>query len=176
MESTKESIEILKSKSVLEMLTVAHEFCIFTEAIEKTKAENVLSFYQKILPLLYLKASLLPEIEVSDEFANERFVNEEDWQNIFDSIKEKLGEKDTFFSLGEDNQIQKTSFADHVSDIYQDLKDFVLLFQKNRIVAQENALFECKKLFENHWGERIPRLIQHIHDEMYSNQKENDYL
>lgn len=167
-----ENIDILQGKSVLDMLTVANEFCFFTENIKSKDLNTCLNFYQKVLPLLYLKGSLLPEIEVDDNSANERFVTEEHWENVFNAIKEVFKEKDIFPTLNDNNVIVETSFADHISDIYQDLKDFVMLFQRNRISSQENSVFECKKLFENHWGQRITRLIDRIHNMIYSTNDE----
>jgi hypothetical protein len=168
-----DNLEIIQSRSVLDLLTVANEFCYFTENIKTKNRESCLSFYQKILPLLYLKGSLIPEIEVSDSSANERFVNEEQWETIYNSVKDIFQEKDIFLTLNELNEVVETSIADHISDIYQDIKDFVMLFQRNRLVAQENAVFECKNLFERHWGQRIARLLEYLHKQNYSQDEEN---
>lgn len=170
-----ENLQILQSRTVIDMITVANEFCIFTESISAKSQEDSINFYQKILPLLYLKGSLIPDIVVSDEFANERFVTEEHWENIYNATKGLFSTIDIFMTLSEDNELVRTSFSDHIADIYQDLKDFVQLFQKNRTAAQENAVFECKRLFENHWGIRITRLIGFLHDQRYKLGNEEDF-
>ncbi|MBT4466892.1 MAG: DUF5063 domain-containing protein, partial [Lentimicrobiaceae bacterium] len=61
--ASKSNDDITLSKQVIEMATVANEFCYFVENIEKKEKEIVLEFMQRILPLLHLKGSLLPEIE-----------------------------------------------------------------------------------------------------------------
>ena len=69
-----DSIKTIKSKAVLEMLTVAHEFCLFIESSENYDKETIIGYLQKVCPLIYLKGALLPEVKVSDEAAAERFV------------------------------------------------------------------------------------------------------
>mgnify|MGYP000892565234 CR=1 FL=1 len=40
---------LTQSKSVLEMITVAHEFCLFMEKVNSYEKEDVLNYFQKIL-------------------------------------------------------------------------------------------------------------------------------
>ncbi len=161
------NLEIVKSKSVLEMITVAHEFCLFTESIEKQTQENILHYYHKICPLLYLKGSLLPDIVVEDNSHAERFVTEEQWESILQSLQSKLNGKDVFYfkedCFSGSETALKVSLSEFIADIYQDMKDFVLLFQKNVLAAKENALYECKQLFISHWGLRALEVPKSIH-------------
>jgi len=55
----KESQTIFE-KNVIEFVTVAAEFCAFLERAEHMKRKAFVDTSLKILPLLYLKASLLP--------------------------------------------------------------------------------------------------------------------
>jgi hypothetical protein len=54
---------IVYSKNVVEFVTVANEFCATIEKVNNFSAPENLQKLQKILPLLYLKASLLPRME-----------------------------------------------------------------------------------------------------------------
>lgn len=53
-------------RNTLEFVTVALEFCTFVEAAGQNGLFDFMDKAVKILPLLYLKATLLPEVE-SDE-------------------------------------------------------------------------------------------------------------
>ena len=154
------------SKNVLEFIRVAHEYCLFIEKAEVSK-EELLEFFQRIGPLLYLKGALLPEIEVTSEDANERFVTEEEYESIFNSIRSKLIPEDEFwyldYDLSVDNEPIKASLAENLSDIYQDLKDFILLYQKHSRDSKENAVNECKSLFETRWGPKVLSSLVYIH-------------
>ena len=91
--------EPVYSKNVIEMLTVANDFCLFIEETDKYTKEDFLLYMQKICPLLYLKASLLPALNVEDETDNEHFVTEEQWQNVFDTLKQKFSSDDLYWYI-----------------------------------------------------------------------------
>ena len=99
MDEKIDNLELLKSRNTLEMLTVAHDFCIFTEDVEKKNKQQILEYYQKVLPLMYVKGALLPDIEVEDASAMERYVTAEQWQEIFQNLEEKMGKEDVFWIL-----------------------------------------------------------------------------
>ncbi len=159
------------SAFVLELFTVASEFCLFIEKLEKCDKNQILEYFRKISPVLYVKGELLPEIQVSDESANERFVTEEDYEIIFNDLRTKLFEEDTFYYINpadkNDFSPVKASLSEFFSDIYQDLKDFLLLYQKNTLAAKENAVSECRYLFTSHWGFRLVNVLQYLHNIKY---------
>jgi len=51
------------SRNVVEFVAVANEFCKYAEHTGEIKGVDLLKILQRILPLMYLKASLLPELE-----------------------------------------------------------------------------------------------------------------
>ena len=57
---------------VIDMLKVANEYCLFIEGIENFPTDELFVFIQKLIPLLYLKGCLLPEIFVDNPESNER--------------------------------------------------------------------------------------------------------
>ncbi|MFK5856504.1 MAG: DUF5063 domain-containing protein [Bacteroidota bacterium] len=175
--SSQEIEEITLSKSVIEMATIANEFCHFFENIEGKNKEAILGFTQRILPLLYLKGSLLPDIQPENPEVNERFVTEEQWERIFTVLREKFEKSDEYWiidpqSINETEPV-KASLSENLADIYQDMKDFILLLQKNNIAARENAINECKLLLANHWGYRIGNVFTQIHYLIYFNEEIN---
>jgi hypothetical protein len=161
----------LYSRKVIDMLTVANEYCLFIEKAEDFTKEEVFQYTQKLLPLIYLKASLLPVIPVHDENAAEHFVTEEQWENLFNTLSIKFGNDDIyhFIDLNEKSHSDpvRASLAENLTDLYQDLKDFVLLFQKPLRISQENAVRDCKNLFETRFGYRLVNAQQAIHSILY---------
>jgi hypothetical protein len=91
------------SANVLDMFTVANEFCIFTEKADKYNQEEVLQYYAKICPLLYLKGAILPVVEADEDYFGERFVNEDQWENIYNALLTVFPGKDEFFTLSYEN-------------------------------------------------------------------------
>ncbi|MBN2862881.1 MAG: DUF5063 domain-containing protein, partial [Bacteroidales bacterium] len=51
------------SRNVVEFVAVANEFCKYAEHSSELKGGELLKILQRILPLLYIKASLLPPLE-----------------------------------------------------------------------------------------------------------------
>ena len=178
--STEESIQDpLYSRKVIDMLTVSNEYCLFMETAEDRKKEDIFQYMQKLLPLIYLKASLLPDIPVNDENAAEHFVTEEQWENLFNILSIKLGEDDIYYfiDLNEKSHSDpvRASLAENLTDIYQDLKDFVLLYQKPFRSSQENAVNDCKILFETRFGYRLINAQQAIHYLLYPSSDKGNY-
>jgi hypothetical protein len=159
--------DITMSKPIVEMVTLAGEFCSYLESAENKSKKGILNFLQRMLPFLYFKGSLLPGVDVEYPDANERFVTEVDWENIFTVLRDKFGSDDEFWSLDPEyiNETEplKASIAENVADIYQDLKDFFWLFGKNTQAARENAVNDCKILFSNHWGIRVGHILGQVH-------------
>ena len=167
--------EPIYSKTVLEFLAVAHEFCAFIEKSEEKEPETIVSFLQKISPLLYLKGSLLPLVVADNPDANERFVVEEQWESIFNTLRQKFGKSDEFWAFDPVeyswDEPRKQSLSEVYADVFQDLKDFLILYQKNSRAAKENAVSECRSLFETHWGIRLGNALPQLHFILYGHKK-----
>lgn len=172
--------DITLSKPVIEMATVANEFCFFFETVDKKDKQTILDFTQRILPLLYLKGSLLPIISPQYPDANERFVTEEQWETIFTTLRDKFGKDDEYWIIDpqyiNETEHLKASLSENIADIYQDMKDFIMLMQKNKLAARENAVSECRTLMANHWGYRIGNIFTRIHHLIYYDEESPESL
>jgi hypothetical protein len=159
------------SKTVLELLTVANEYCLFLEKADDYDRNDILLFLQKICPLIYIKASLLPDIPANDEEAAEHFVTEEEWESMFNMLHLKFGDDDVYHFIDHHERSHtdpvRASLAENFTDLYQDLKDFVLLYQKPRKASMEFAVYECKRLFETRFGYRLVNADAALHYLLY---------
>ena len=155
------------SINVLELLRVAHEYCIFAENADSKKPEEIFDFFRKLSPLLYIKGTLLPYVDPEYPEANERFVTEEEWQAVFNEFRSVLMAVDEYYHVdyeyGVEYEAIKASLSENFADIYQDLKDFLLLYQRNTRDARQNAVHECRRLFESRWGLKILENLRYIH-------------
>ena len=166
--------ELVYSKNVIEFVTVANEYCSFIEKAEHFKRKDFISRLQKIFPLLYLKASLLPEpdMDLSDD-SPEKFVTEEDYNYIHDKLIAKLGDADAYQEIY-DSTLQYSyipvegSIAENTTDIYQDLKDFILSYRIGTVEVMNDAFIECRNNFEQYWGQKLVNALRAIHFLLYS--------
>ena len=165
--------ELVYSKNVIEFATVANEFCSFIEAVEQFQRKDFVTRLQKLFPLLYLKAALLPEsdLEMSDE-APEKFISEEDYNYILHRLEVKFGQFDAYYEVF-DPSIHLTKAAveanisENIADIYQDLKDFILAYRIGTLEVMNDALWECRNNFEQFWGQRLVNGLRAIHNLVY---------
>ncbi len=167
------------SRQVVEFVAVATEFCKYAEHASEIKGEDMIRIMQRILPLLYLKASLIPEFKPYFEDGNEKFVNESDWNIIHDSFKRKLGSANDYLDISDEKTNEPgstvvSSLAENFADIYQDLKDFILLYQTGTGEVMNDALWDCRENFENIWGQKIVNALKAIHKYIYSGENLND--
>lgn len=164
------------SNNVIEFVAVANEFCKYLDHAAEIKGVEMLGIMQRILPLLYLKASLLPELEPYFEDGNEKFVTEEGWFRIHDILLEKFGTANDYLEVF-DEKINETdrpvvsSLAENMADIYQDLKDFLLLYQTGTQEVMNDAIWECRMNFENYWGQKLTNSLRAIHRFIYSGEE-----
>ena len=125
------------SPNIIEFVTVASEYCIFVENTNRFKKKDFLDKARKLLPLLYLKGSLIPKLNSAFDDGNEKFVSEEDWSFVQSSVQKKMGYHDEFKDVYDPlthEQLEQSvaAISDNMADIYQDLKNFVNLY-KNMI-------------------------------------------
>ena len=77
-------------RNTLEFVTVALEFCTFVENAGNTGLFDFLDKAVKILPLLYLKATLLPEAEEDEDAEPELTVTEDMYESVRNRRKRLL--------------------------------------------------------------------------------------
>jgi hypothetical protein len=164
------------SRSVIEFVAVANEFCKYAEHASQLKGDELLRILQRILPLMYIKASLLPQLNPYFEDGNEKFVTESDWILIHETLKKKFGTADDYPEVFDErtNDIEGpvvSSISENMTDIYQDIKDFLLLYQTGTTEVMNDAVWECKMNFENFWGQKLVNSMRAIHKFIYSGEE-----
>jgi len=168
--------EPVYSRNVIEFVAVANEFCKYSEHASELKGDELLKILQRILPLMYLKASLLPQLDPIFEDGNEKFVTESDWLRIHDNLREKFGTADDYMEVFDDKMNDSdrpvlSSISENMSDIYQDIKDFLLLYQTGTSEVMNDAVWECRLNFESFWGQKLVNSMRAIHKFIYSGEE-----
>jgi hypothetical protein len=173
------SSEPVYSRHVVEFVAVANEYCKYCEHASEIKGEELLKILQRLLPLLYLKASFLPEFKPFFEDGNEKFVSEADWTIVNDAFRENFGTANDYLEVFDDRMNESdgpvvASLSEDMADIYQDLKDFILLYQTGTVEVMNDAIWECRMNFENHWGQKLVNALRAIHKFVCSGEEINE--
>ncbi len=164
------------SRNVLEMITVANDYSMTLKKVETVTRKKLFDYLSKISPLLYLKGALLPEVAVTNPEMNERFYTEEEWENLFNAMRKIIGKDDIFWYAdpGISDELIKGSMSEQLTDVFQDLEDFLLLYQKNSIHSKENAVHELGQLFITNWGRKLLRIMPHLHQLRFMQDQPDD--
>jgi hypothetical protein len=172
----KENQKAVYSRGVVEFVAVANEFCKYVERAHELKGDDLLKILQRILPFMYIKASLLPVLQPYFEDGNEKFVTENQWEQTRNLLREKFGTADDYLEIFDikaadaENAIV-ASISENIADIYQDIKDFLLLYQTGSQEVMNDAIWECKLNFETYWGQKLVNSLRAIHSFIYSGEE-----
>jgi hypothetical protein len=164
------------SRNVIEFVAVGNEFCKYAERAAQLKGDELLRIFQRILPLMYIKASLLPQLNPYFEDGNEKFVTESDWMIVNETLKKKFGTADDYLEVFDEKSKDAdgpviSSISENMADIYQDIKDFLLLYQTGTAEVMNDAIWECRMNFENFWGQKLVNSMRAIHKFIYSGEE-----
>lgn len=179
----KKESQVIFDKNVIEFVTVAAEFCAFLERVEGLKRNTFVDTTLKILPLLYLKTSMLPPCEAMSEEETEKYVTEEVYEVLRLNLSELLGEKDDYLEvflpdMTYSDQPIRTCISEGLADIYQDLKDFIFVFQLGLNETMNDSLAICQENFGLLWGQKLVNTMRALHEVKYStlaaNNEENE--
>lgn len=171
--------QVIFSRNTVEFVTVAAEFCAYLERAETLRRKEFVDTILKILPLLYIKASMLPECEPMDEAEPETFVTEEDYEVLRYALASLMGDRDDYLEVFmQDMAYSDTPIArcisEDLADIYQDVKNFVSLFKLGFDETMHEALAACREHFALYWGQTLVNTMRALHSVKFSPTVEDD--
>ncbi len=164
--------KVIYSRQVVEFAASANEYCKYLESTQEINGIEILKVMQRLLPFIYLRGSLLPMLEPTLEEPNEKTVTEFDWTRMHDNLLSKMGNNDPFpviVSAGDPSDgLYTGSIAENLSDIYQDLKDFIVSYKSGNEEVMNDAVWEVLMNFEEFWGKKLLNVLTAIHTVLYS--------
>lgn len=177
--------DIVFSRNTVEFVTVAAEFCAYLERSNELTRKEFVSTMLKILPLLYLKAQMLPNEEETFCDSLEEFVSEDSYEVLRITISELLADRDAYLDVFvadmkySDTPVTK-NISEDLADIYQDIKNFVCLFKLGINETMHDAIIECNSHFRQYWGQTLVNTLRALHEIEYNcpeeeEEEENSY-
>ena len=160
-------------KNTFEFVAVALEYCSFVEKARQYTLHDFVDKATKILPLLYLKAALLPVVESEDNTEPELSVTEDMYETVRSQIVDLLGEYDTYLdTFHPDMQYSDTPIAafisENMADVYQDTGNFVSSFKQENEEVMQEAIAICQTNFREYWGQQLLNALKALHAIRYN--------
>lgn len=152
----------------IEFVTVAVQLCLYLEQVEGLDKSEFVEKMLCLLPLLYLKARLLPKATEELDGFPERFVSEQEYEDIRQKVAQCMGADDTYLEVFvEDMRYSDepiTAFvSENIADIYQEIKDLACNYQTRDEAVMNDALVNCIEAFEQHWGQKLLNVLRPLH-------------
>ncbi|MGL4332563.1 MAG: DUF5063 domain-containing protein [Bacteroidales bacterium] len=174
---------IIYDKNSIEFVTVGVEFCSLMEnARNFTRAE----FVRKtavVLPLLYLKATLLSK-DNEEEFEGfpEQFVSEAEYEMVRAQVAAVMESQDDYLeTFHPDMAFSDMPIAAFISedlaDIYQDIKNLAFAYSTRQEESMRVALDVCRTSFYEYWGQKLTNAmgaLHHVLNDIENNGDENE--
>lgn len=175
----KKESQIIFERNVVEFVTVAAEFCRYLEQAENMRRADFVDTVLKLLPLLYLKAEMLPECEQIGDTAPENYVTEEIYEimrlNLAGILTDRDDYLDVFVSdMKYSDQPVTRYISEDLADIYQDVKDFVFVFRLGLNETMHDALAICQENFRLYWGQKLVNTLRALHEVKYALGTDNE--
>lgn len=177
--SNKESQKPIYAPVTLEFVTVAAQFCLYLEQSPGRTRREFVDTMLRLLPLLYVKATLLPRIESDGAFLPDDKVTESDYNYIRQTVYDIMQSDDDYEELVYDPAVQALenrwqSVSEGLADMYQAIRNFVSVYQERIEDCMSDALWAVMDNFELYWGQCLVDTLRQLHKIRYTMQKELD--
>ena len=163
----------LYQRDILEFVTVAVQYCAYLEDSEGRSREEFVDTMSKLLPLLYLKGSLLPQYETYSDNMLSDYVTEENYDIIRNNIAYIMADKDDYLDVFVDDMKYSVepilmTISENLADIYQDIKNFAYIYKQGVEDEMMSALELCNQNFRTDWGQKLVNVLRAIHEVKYT--------
>ena len=163
----------LYQHDILEFVTVAVQYCAYLEDSEGRSREEFVDTMSKLLPLLYLKGSLLPQYETYSDNMLSDYVTEENYDIIRNNIAYIMADKDDYLDVFVDDMKYSDepilmTISENLADIYQDIKNFAYIYKQGVEDEMMSALELCNQNFRTDWGQKLVNVLRAIHEVKYT--------
>jgi len=167
------------SKNTIEFVAVAKSFCDFLEQLEMVDKPKFLGTMVRLLPLLYLKGTLLPETDPSEDDQPEVFATEVQYAMLAANIAGLLGSDDTYLEvfhpdISLSDNFLAVNISENIADIWQDMYNFIEIFRQGFDEAMNDALYNCRSNFALYWGQSLVNVMRALHNIYYKATENED--
>jgi hypothetical protein len=157
------------SPEMVEFVTSANEYCHFLEQLGEVDGRLLIERAVLLLSRVYSAVIRTGDTEPVDEDSSlEPTVTEMDWNMVDQRITVLLGaDNDYLRPAGEDefdrSELATQTISEDLADIYQELRDFTSIYGRGIEELMNDAAWEVKLRFGEHWGIKLLRSLAALH-------------
>ena len=165
-------VDFLIAPQTKSFVKLCRKYFEYLERLPDKKLSDFWIEQLQLLPEIYIGISRLPQIEVRYSSEVEKFVTEREYNHTFINLVAFIGALDRFTDFSDQShpgavKVIETSLSEMLTDIYQELKDFVLLYETGTLENMNDAIADCLDTFGRYWGVKLLSAIRIIHVNLY---------
>ena len=165
-------IDFLIASQTKEFVKLCRQYFEYLEKLPDKKLSDFWVMQLRLLPEIYSGVSRLPQIEARYASDVEKFVTEREYNRVFLSVHAYIGALDKFTDFNDLShpgavKVVNASLSEMLTDIYQELKDFVLLYETETLENMNDAIADCYETFGRFWGVKLLTATRIIHVNLF---------
>jgi hypothetical protein len=157
------------SAEMLAFVQAANETATFFESLKEIDGRAFITESVRQLSAVYSTILRIGDTEPVHESSGEPNVTEQDWSGLYQRIAILLGPHNEFLRAAEENEFDRSELVTHtisedLADVYQELRDFTSIYGRGVEDLMNDAAWELKVRFAEHWGRKLLRALSALHD------------
>ncbi len=157
------------SSKMVDFVTISNDFCLYLEHLKEEEGKAFILQSVTHLSGAYAALLKLGETEPVLDSPGEPTVTEEEWSAIYKRIAILLGEYNDILRQAEEDEFDRSELVRHtisedMADVYQDLKDFTVIYSRGIEELMNDAAWELRERFAEHWGKKLLRSLMALHE------------
>jgi hypothetical protein len=156
------------SNALVEFVRAANECCLFLEELKGTEGKAFIADSVKHLADLYALFLKIGDTEPVFDSPPEPTVTEQEWSALYHKIAGILGPSNDILRVAAEDEFDRSELVNHtisedMADLYQELRDFTVIYSRGLEELMNDAAWELKARFFEHWGAKLLRALSALH-------------
>ena len=153
-------IDELVTPAVKNLVTLCRKYCTCLEMLEHKERNAFFDDMLVMLPGIYRGVMRLPQTDKRYAYEPEKFVTERVYRQMRKNLQNELGAQDRFPLLSDPTMPERMRLSEHsiaeiLCDVYQEVKDFVSLYERGSLEDMNDAVRECQANFKDRLGAQL---------------------
>ena len=165
-------LDSLIAPQTKEFIKLCRRYFEYLDKLPDRKISDFWTVQLRLLPEIYSGVFGLPQIDARYSSDVEKFVTEREYNRIFINLVSYIGSLDKFSDFSDLShpgtmKVVNASLSEMLTDIYQELKDFVLLYETGTLENMNDAIADCFDTFGQFWGVKLLTATRIIHVNLF---------
>lgn len=160
--------------NAIAFIALCNEYCQAIENARESERDEFIANILRLLPRLYISATdLNTEVPDDEEPYLESTIDEDYYESVRRSVESIFGPDDVYLEVFEEDMKYSdtpisASIAEGLSDIFQDLYNFIEMVKDAPDPIIAVALVAVKENFESYWGHTLCNVLRAINHVRYT--------